>query len=96
MKHQFFSQRVHTVVVERFTQVAKNMNVQRENAFQKANHYGAIALVCLSLAIVCFSIGIFSANPESIFGLIFLCLGIISVLSSYVFFALFSHFSKKQ
>ncbi len=72
------------------------MDVERENAFAKANRYGAIALVCLSIAITCFSVGIFSANPESIFGLIFLGLGIISVLSSYVFFALYGHFSKKH
>ena len=72
------------------------MDVERENAFQKANHYGAIALVCLNLALVCFSVGIFSSNPESVLGIIFLCFGIIFVLSSYVNFALYGHFSKKH
>jgi uncharacterized membrane protein len=72
------------------------MDIHHESASEKANRYGAIALVCLSIALVCFSVGIFSANPETVFGLIFLGLGIIAVLSSYVFFALYSHFSKKQ
>lgn len=72
------------------------MDVEREIAFEKANRYGAIALVCLSIALLCFSVGIFSINPESVFGLIFLVLGIIAVLSSYVFFALYGHYSKKQ
>lgn len=72
------------------------MNVEREAAFQKANHYGALALVFLSLAITCFGVGVFSANPESILGIIFLCLGIIFVLSSYVYFALYNHYSKKH
>ena len=72
------------------------MDVEREIAFKKANRYGAIALMCLSIAITCFSVGIFSANPESILGILFLGIGIIAVLLSYVFFALYGHFSKKH
>ena len=72
------------------------MDVHHESASEKANRYGAIALVCLSIALLCFSVGIFSATPESIFGFIFLGIGIIAVLSSYVFFALYGHFSKQQ
>lgn len=72
------------------------MDVEREKNFQKASHYGAIALVCLSLAIACVSIGVFTANPESVLGFIFLGIGIIFVLSSYVNFALYNHYSKKH
>lgn len=72
------------------------MDVEREIAFKKANRYGAMALVCLSIALTSFSVGIFSANPESVLGLVFLCIGIISVLISYVYFALYGHFSKKH
>jgi lipopolysaccharide export LptBFGC system permease protein LptF len=72
------------------------MDIEREIAFEKANHYGAIALVFLTIALTCFSVGVFSANPESVLGIVFLILGIIFVLTSYVFFALYGHFSKKQ
>ena len=75
---------------------AKIMSTQRNVAFQKANGYCARAIICLSIAMLFFGVGVFGTNPESVLGIIALCIGLVFVLASYVFFALYGRYSNAQ
>ena len=72
------------------------MDVQSQATFQKANRNCARALVCLSIALFFFSVGVFFVNPESAIGIISLFIGLAFVVTSWVFFALYGHYSKEQ
>lgn len=60
----------------------------------QANRACAIALLFLSGAIFCFTIGIFSTSPESILGIAFLCLGLLAMAGCIVYFARYNALSK--
>ena len=70
-------------------------SLQAKAIMQKANRYCAGALICLSVALLIFSVGPFVYQPASVLGIVSLCLGAIFVLGSYVLFALYGRFSKQ-
>jgi hypothetical protein len=80
---------IHPLVSEQ----VKIMSTQRKSTFQKANRYCATAITCLTIALLFFGVGVFAISPESALGIISLCVGLVFVLTSYVFFALYGHYS---
>ncbi|MBA2678088.1 MAG: hypothetical protein H0U76_06805 [Ktedonobacteraceae bacterium] len=71
-------------------------SLQNTSAIQKANRSCAVAIVCLSVALLSFGVGVFINRPESVSGVIFTILGVLFALSGSVFFARFNHYSKKE
>ncbi len=69
--------------------------LQSTSHYQKSSRYCAIALVCFSVALLNFGVGVFINRPEGTLGIFFLCLGILFMLGSITFFALFNHYSKE-
>jgi inner membrane protein involved in colicin E2 resistance len=69
------------------------MSTQRNSTYQKASRSCATAIACLTIAMLFFGVGVFAINPESEVGIISLLVGLVFVLISYVFFALYGHYS---
>src|SRR2546423_6607786 len=64
---------------------------QRKNEYaQRANRYCIAALIALSFALFVLTACVFLANPTSVIGIVFTCVGVVCALLSMLFFALYS------
>ncbi len=70
-------------------------SLQAKAIMQKANRYCAFAIACLSIALLFFGIGPFAYKPVSILGIATLCVGVAFAIGSFVFFALYGHYSNE-
>ena len=61
----------------------------------KANRYCAFALVCMSVALACYSVLAFVISPASILGIIAIIAGVLFMGGACVCFALFAHYMNK-
>lgn len=63
---------------------------------QKSEQYCALAIICLSGALLVLAVGVFISGPVSIIGIISLCIGIALMVCCIVFFALYNHYLKQE
>lgn len=72
---------------------------QQEDQIRRMVHFNATSIIFLSIAWACLTIGVFTDDPRSIVGIIFLCLGLLSLCIALVFmvrYALISQRIQKQ
>lgn len=63
----------------------KQSPYQKEIDTRRMVRFNATAIIALSVAWACLTIGVFTDDPRSIVGITFLCLGLISMCTSIVF-----------
>ncbi len=73
----------------------RQLHPQNQEQVQRMVHFIAIALIFLSISWACLTIGAFTDDPRSIVGLIFLCLGLLSLCISIVFLVRYGVISRR-
>jgi predicted MFS family arabinose efflux permease len=64
--------------------------------YRKSDRQAAMAIICLVIALLCLSVGVFITNPESIVAIIFLVLGILFGLAMIIFFVRYAYYAKQE
>ena len=73
----------------------RHVHPQHQEQVQRMVHFITVALIFLSISWACLTIGVFTADPRSIIGLIFLCLGLISLCIFIVFLVRYAMISRR-
>jgi uncharacterized membrane-anchored protein len=71
-------------------------SLQHPSTYYTANRYIASGLLCLCAAMLCFGVGAFLDNPTSIWGIIFIVIGVLLALATNVCFMVYWLISRKN
>lgn len=55
-----------------------------------------MAIICLVIALLCLTVGVFITDPRSIVAMIFLALGLLFGLAMIIFFFRYAYYAKQE
>lgn len=73
----------------------ESMSKQVETMTKTMIQYSTLALIFFSIAWFCLTVGVFTINPVGPTGIFFLCVGLLCVAISILYFARYALISKK-
>lgn len=73
----------------------ESMSKQVETMTKTIIQYSTLALIFFSIAWFCLTVGVFTINPVGPTGIFFLCVGLLCVAISILYFARYALISKK-
>ncbi|HEY4387932.1 MAG TPA: hypothetical protein VGN34_26080 [Ktedonobacteraceae bacterium] len=68
---------------------------EHQGMMKKMVHYSSVALIFLSIAWFCLTVGVFTFNPTGPIGIFFLCVGLPCIAISIFYFIRYAQTSKQ-